>query len=129
MLINELAKIVGLSKDGIRHYEEMGLISSTPREAGSKIYRDYDPSVVDTIEKIRGAQRLGFSLKEIGLLLKAYRDTPPSKERTIDFLEARLVVIREKIGSLREVEDYICSKLERYRQAATGVDGEKQLID
>lgn len=114
MLINEIAKLAGLSKDGIRHYEEIGLITSTPREAGSKIYREYDASVLDTIEKIRGAQRLGFSLKEIGPLLKIYAENPPSKERAVKFLTARLAVIREKIASLREVEDYICGKLENY---------------
>ena len=71
MLINEVAKISGMSKDGIRHYEELGLIKSVPRTAGSRTYRDYDASVVETIEKVRGAQRLGFSLKEIGALLKS----------------------------------------------------------
>ncbi|WP_042269893.1 MerR family DNA-binding protein [Paraburkholderia heleia] len=116
MLINEIAKLAGLSKDGIRHYEEMGLITSTPREAGSRIYREYDASVLDTIEMIRGAQRLGFSLKEIGPLLKAYKKSPPSKEQAIKFLEARLVVIREKIASLREVEDYICGKLKTHQE-------------
>jgi MerR family copper efflux transcriptional regulator len=117
MLIGEIAKTTGLSKDGIRHYEAMGLISSTPRKAGSKTYRDYDPSVLETIEHIRGAQQiLGLSLKEIGPLLKAVADHPPTKEETIEFLEERLVVIREKITSLREAEDYICRKIERYRK-------------
>lgn len=78
MLINEVAKISGMSKDGIRHYEELGLIKSAPRTAGSRTYRDYDASVVETIEKVRGAQRLGFSLKEIGALLKSYAENPPS---------------------------------------------------
>lgn len=118
MLIGEIAKITGLSKDGIRHYEAMGLIASSPRKAGSKIYRDYDPAVLDTIEKVRGAQRLGFSLKEIGPLLKTYGDTPPSTEQTVALLEERLAVVREKLAALRDVEDFICRKLEGYRAAA-----------
>jgi MerR family transcriptional regulator, copper efflux regulator len=116
MLINEVAKITGMSKDGIRHYEEMGLISSTPRQAGSRIYREYDPSVIETIEMVRHGQLLGFSLKEIGPLLKAYNENPPTREQTVEFLEARLAVIREKLAALREVEDFICRKLERYRE-------------
>ncbi len=116
MLINEIAKMAGLSKDGVRHYEEMGLISSTPRRAGSKTYRDYDPSVLDTIERIRDAQRLGFSLKEIGPLLKTYSEGSLTREDAIVFLEARLVAIREKIASLREVEDFICRKLAGYQE-------------
>ncbi len=70
MLINEIAKMAGLSKDGIRHYEELGLITSTPRQAGSRTYREYDLSVVKTIENIRALQRLGLSLNEIGPLFK-----------------------------------------------------------
>lgn len=121
MLINEVAKSAGMSKDGIRHYEELGLISSLPRRAGSKVYREYDASVLEKIELVRQAQKLGFSLKEIGPMLKAYVEHPPSKEQTIEFLEARLLVIREKLASLREVEDFICRKLERYRTEATPI--------
>ncbi len=117
MLINEVAKIAGMSKDGIRHYEEMGLIASTPRQAGSKVYRDYDPAVLETIENVRQAQRLGFSLKEIAPLLKTYGAARLSPEQTIEFLEARLVVVREKQAALREVETFICAKLARYRSA------------
>jgi MerR family copper efflux transcriptional regulator len=53
MLIGELAKIVGMSKDGIRHYEQMGIISSSRRRAGSRWYNDYDEAVLGTIEKAR----------------------------------------------------------------------------
>ncbi len=115
MLINEIAKLAGLSKDGIRHYEDMGLITSTPRKAGSRTYREYDASALDTIENIRVAQYLGLSLKEIGPLLKAYAEGPPSEEQAVAFLEARLAAIREKIAALREVEDFICRKLDAYQ--------------
>jgi len=116
VLIGEIAKRTGLSKDGVRHYEELGLISSIPRSAGSKIYRDYDPSVLETIELIRGAQRfLGLPLKEIGPLLKSIADTPPTKQQTVVFLEQRLIVVREKIANLREVEDHLSEKIARYK--------------
>lgn len=114
MLINEIAKLAGPSKDGIRHYENMGLIVSTPRKAGSRTYREYDASVIETIEKIRAAQRLGLSLKEIGPLMKIYKETTPSKAEAVAFLQARLTVIREKIAALREVEDFIRGKLKGY---------------
>lgn len=116
MLINEVARLAGMSKDGIRHYEEMGLICSSPRQAGSRIYRDYDASVLETIEHVRQAQRLGFSLAEIAPLLKAYRSAEPTPEQTIEFLDARLKVIRNKIAELREVEAFIQAKLATYRE-------------
>lgn len=118
MLINEVARIAGMSKDGIRHYEEIGLITSSPREAGSRTYRDYVPAVLDTIEKVRQAQRLGFSLKEIVPLLKVHGDANLTAEATVAFLEDRLVAIYEKQAALRDVEDFISTKLARYRAMA-----------
>jgi len=122
MLIHEIARISGLSKDGVRHYEAMGLIASSPKQAGSRVYRDYDPAVLDTIEQVRQAQNLGFSLKEIEPLLKAYGSATLTAEQTIAFLEQRLAVVREKQEQLRRIEAFICTKLDRYRkEAATGL--------
>lgn len=116
MLIGELARRAHLSKDGIRHYEQLGLIKSVPRRAGSRIYRDYDPSTLKTIDDIRHSARyLGLSLKEIGPLLKSVAKNPPTRQEVVSYLEKRIVVIRERLASLQEVEDYISKKLERYR--------------
>ncbi len=115
MLIHEIAKMAELSKDGIRHYEELGLITSTPRQAGSRTYRDYDASVLKTIENIRGLQRLGFSLSEIKPILKIVA-AGPTKQQTLEFVEDRLKVIRGKIAELREIEEYMSQKLKRLKK-------------
>jgi DNA-binding transcriptional MerR regulator len=118
MLIGELAEISGMSKDGIRHYEQMGIISSSPRQAGSRCYRDYDASAITTIEMVHQAQQLGFSLKEISPLLKAHAGQEFTGLEIAGFLEERLKVIREKIDKLREVEDFILKKLNHYKEAS-----------
>jgi MerR family copper efflux transcriptional regulator len=115
MLINEIAKMTELSKDGVRHYEELGLITSTPRQAGSRTYRDYDPSVLKTIEDIRGLQRLGLSLHEIEPILKVVA-AGPTKKQTIEFVEDRLKVVRGKIAELSEIEEYMYEKLKRLKE-------------
>jgi DNA-binding transcriptional MerR regulator len=115
MLISEIAKMAGLSKDGIRHYEELGLIVSTPRQAGSKTYRDYSPSVLKTVENIRALQRLGLSLHEIGPILKISAAGYTQKQM-MGFLEGRLKVVREKIAALGEIETYISGKLKTMRK-------------
>jgi MerR family transcriptional regulator, copper efflux regulator len=116
MLIGEVAKMANLSKDGVRHYEQLGLIASSPRQAGGRIYRDYDFSVLEKIENIRGLQQLGFSLKEMGPLFEAYESIMPvPRETMIAFLEERLAVIRGKIEELRVVEAFIDKKLGGYR--------------
>lgn len=113
MLIGELATISGLSKDGIRHYEELGLITSTGRRAGSRQYRDYDAKALTTIENVRQGQRLGLSLKEIGPLLAAYYASDGSEEQTIPFMRQRLETVRAKIVELKVIEDFIAKKLDR----------------
>ncbi|MGF1518891.1 MAG: MerR family DNA-binding transcriptional regulator [Nodosilinea sp.] len=40
MLIGELAKQTGLSKDTIRFYEKMGLIAASHRPAGTRFYKE-----------------------------------------------------------------------------------------
>ncbi|MFG1496619.1 MerR family transcriptional regulator [Saccharospirillum sp. HFRX-1] len=115
MFIGELAKLAGLSKDGIRHYEELGIIRSHPRTAGSRTYRDYDASCLGRIEQARQAQQLGLSLKEIGPLLDTVGDRELSREETVEFLQERLAVVQEKINGLRDIERFIQQKLERYQ--------------
>lgn len=125
MLIGELARLSGLSKDGIRHYEEMDVIRSSPRQAGNRTYRDYDASCLRRIEQARQAQQLGLSLKEIGPLLDVYDESEVTEEMTISFLEERLAVVREKIASLRRAESFLEAKLARHR-ADAGASGPKQ---
>lgn len=68
------------------------------------------------IEMVHQAKQLGFSLKEIGPLLKAYADREFTGLEIAGFLEERLKVIREKIDKLREVEDFILRKLSHYKE-------------
>ena len=101
MLIEELAREAGPSKDGVRHYEALGLIRSVPRGAGSRTYRDYDSSTVDTVALIRGAQHfLCLQLRKIGQLLATLANACPTKAQTIAFLEQRLGVVGAQIGKL-----------------------------
>ena len=116
MLIGELSALSGLSKDGIRHYEELGLIKSTARKAGSREYRDYDPQTLDVIMKVRNAQRLGFALKDIGPLLKAYEAQAFSNEETIGILSDRLQEVRDQIKELQQTERYIAEKIATYEE-------------
>lgn len=118
MLIGELATLSGLSKDGIRHYEDMGIVRSLPRRAGSRVYRDYDASNLDRIERARQARQLWLSLKEIGPLPDVYDERELSEAETVPFLGERLAVVRGQIAELRQIETFIETKLSGYRHDA-----------
>ncbi len=67
MKIGSVANKAELSIDTLRFYEREGLISS-PRRLFSG-YRDFPEEVLDRLEFIKEAKRLGFSLREIKELL------------------------------------------------------------
>ncbi|MFJ9628172.1 MerR family transcriptional regulator [Streptomyces sp. NPDC101175] len=62
MRIGELATRAGLSRDALRFYEQVGILTSERRPNG---YRDYPPEAVPWLAYVRTAQSLGFTLAEI----------------------------------------------------------------
>lgn len=101
MLIGEVARRAGLSKDSIRHYEDLGLIHSTPRQAGSRTYRDYDDSTLGRLSLVALAKRLGFSLREVAEYLDRIVSDEISREERAARLAAHLTVIDARIADLQ----------------------------
>lgn len=56
----------------IRHYEAIGLIPKAARRDSG--YRDYDDKDLHTLRFIGRARDLGFSIAEIGQLLRLWQD-------------------------------------------------------
>ncbi|HEX3964846.1 MAG TPA: MerR family transcriptional regulator [Trebonia sp.] len=65
MLISEVAAKAGVSRDAVRLYTRLGLVTCTSRQAGSRLYADYDDSAVELIKGIKIAQSIGFTLSEL----------------------------------------------------------------
>jgi MerR family redox-sensitive transcriptional activator SoxR len=68
MKIGEVAAQSGFSASAIRYYESVDVLPEPDRVAGQ---RRYDPGVLQQLAAIEVAQRAGFSLEEIRLLLSA----------------------------------------------------------
>jgi MerR family redox-sensitive transcriptional activator SoxR len=69
---------VGLSTSALRYYETLGLLAAPERTSGR---RRYDQHALDRLAMIDVAQRAGFSLREVKLLLDGLQaDTPPTAE-------------------------------------------------
>ena len=72
MNIGQAAAHSGVSAKMVRHYESLGLLPRVARtEAG---YRQYGDTEVHTLRFIRRARDLGFSIAEIGELLKLWQN-------------------------------------------------------
>lgn len=121
MLIGEVAKRSGLTRDTVRFYERAGLIGSGTRQAGTRLYNVYTPETIERLAFIKGAQNIGFTLREIKYVMDEWGTDPDQfpRDESIPFLEEKLARTEEKLRQLEEVRDYLTAKLERLR--ATGV--------
>ena len=59
----DVAHLVGVSPDTIRHYERIGILRKLPRADSG--YRIYPTDAVERVRMVRRGLQLGFSLAEL----------------------------------------------------------------
>ena len=94
--ISKLARTAGVSVETVRYYQRRGLMPQPPRVAGG--VRSYGAADVERLAFIRGAQKVGFSLEEIGALLAADRTGDRAAAR--ELAQGRLVALDATIAEL-----------------------------
>ncbi|MCH8137024.1 MAG: MerR family transcriptional regulator, partial [Proteobacteria bacterium] len=94
-LIGNVSDRLGFSKDTLRYYEKIGLLPRVARNTSGR--RIYDTRDISRLRFIKRAQRMQFSLAEIGQLLEM-RDDPQNVR-----VEVRALTQRK----LTEVEQHI----------------------
>ena len=103
MNIGQVAKHSGVSAKTIRYYESIGLIPEASRtESGYRTYSDKD---VETLRFIHHSRNLGFSVKDVSLLLDLWRN---QKRASADVKELALRHIEEverRIAELESIRD------------------------
>ena len=104
MLIGTLVRRTGLSKDGLRHYEAMGLIHSRAVRAGSRVYRDYDETTLERLSLIALGKRLHFSLREMAELLDRLMKDAITREERSSILLKKAAEIDGKIDDMRRAQ-------------------------
>lgn len=101
--IGQVAEEAGVGVETVRFYQRQGLVQEPARE-GTR-HRRYSPDAVARIRFIRGAQNLGFSLKEIEDLLQLRLSPGASKAEIRARAEAQVAEIEEKARDLRRMRD------------------------
>jgi DNA-binding transcriptional MerR regulator len=110
MNIGAIARAAGVSCDTLRVYEKRGLIRSTRAGNG---YRRYGPETAQLVVYIRTAQKLGFSLADIGANMAAVADAPDPDAAVGALLASKVAVIDARIAELQQLKDEL---LVRVRQ-------------
>lgn len=103
LTIGKLAAAAGVNPQTIRYYERTGLLARPARTPGG--YRQYGSDEIRRLRFIRRAQRLGFSLDEVGELLGLRVHDPRScgtvERRVKEKMEVTEAKIRELQGLLK----------------------------
>ena len=104
MKIAEFARAGGVGVETVRYYQRRGLLS-LPRTKGGG-YRDYDAEQVRRLRFIRRLQATGFTLEEIGELIRLDRTRDRHRVHAlsgakIGEIEARMRELRAIVRDLR----------------------------
>jgi MerR family transcriptional regulator, copper efflux regulator len=116
MQIGELSKQTGLSKDTIRFYEKIGLITPNTKQAGTRLYKEYPPETIDRLTTICHGKGLGFRLSEIKELLDVWQNGGMSIKEQIEIIDRKVKEIAEKKRQLEAIETYLVNKLSKLNE-------------
>jgi DNA-binding transcriptional MerR regulator len=98
LTVGQLASRAGVRADTIRYYEREGLLPVPRRTNGE--HRRYGRADVDRLLSIRGAQRLGLRLAEIGDLLAVRATGACPCEPAVGLLRRHVAQIEREIERL-----------------------------
>ena len=111
LTVSALATQAGLSADTVRYYERVGLLPPPDRSAAG--YRLYDQDALGRLRLIKGAQRAGLRLREIGELLQVADRGQCPCGHTETLLRGRLAEVQAELERLRSLEAELTRLLER----------------
>jgi MerR family mercuric resistance operon transcriptional regulator len=117
MRSGQVAAAAGVNLQTLRYYERRGLLPAPDRTLGG--HRAYPPAIVTRLRTIKVAQRLGFTLAEIRILLAAGthrhgRTQPGLQAQAADKLadvEARIAELAVIAETLRSAITVGCDDL------------------
>jgi len=107
--IGALAETAGINVETIRFYQRKGLMPEPEKPYGS--IRRYGAAELARVRFIKSAQRLGFSLEEVGELLKLEDGARCSEARLL--AEQKLVDVRQKLSDLQRIESVLAGLVAR----------------
>ena len=110
--IGEVAKRTGIGIETLRFYERSGLLSRPARTEGG--YRLYDAEALNTLDFIKRAQTLGFTLEEIKRIIAESRagESPCAEVREV--VRQRLAELDERMAQMQRYRDALAHTLKQW---------------
>jgi MerR family mercuric resistance operon transcriptional regulator len=106
----QVAAAAGVNVQTLRYYERRGLLSEPDRSLGG--HRLYPEQTVAVLRIIKAAQRLGFTLEEVGDLIEATQLRGRRAEAGLHArATAKLAEVDAKLAELTTVRDTLAAAL------------------
>lgn len=106
LTIGRLAKAAGVNIETIRHYQNKGIIIEPAKP--SRGFRQYPKETIELIYFVKRSQNLGFTLKEIKLILELGESRCADVER---LASEKLQALRSRLGELQTMVSTIDTML------------------
>lgn len=108
--IGEVAKQTGIGIETLRFYERSGLLDRPARTEGG--YRLYDEEALLTLEFIKRAQTLGFTLDEIRQIIADSRSGHSPCDEVREIVRERLRELDERMRQMRKYRNALAATLQ-----------------
>ena len=111
LLIGSLAKRANTTKDTVRHYDELGLLKSRKRQAGSRLYTEFHIESIERIELIKSAQAIGFTLTEIKNSLDDYYDGNLNLNEQLNLTQQKLEQVQKQQANINLMVEMLSQRI------------------
>lgn len=122
LLIGKLASTANTTKDTVRHYDELGLLKSRKRQAGSRLYTEFHSECVERIELIKSAQAIGFTLTEIKDSLNDYYDGQLDIDLQLNLTQQKLTQIRKQQATISLMIEMLTERIDIFEHMKADSD-------
>ena len=109
--IGILSRHAEISAKTIRYYESVGVMPEPAR--GGNGYRQYTEMDLETLRFIRRARDLGFSVKEVGDLMKLWHDRSRASADVKAIALNHIDEIEQRISKLKSIRRTLINLTER----------------
>jgi DNA-binding transcriptional MerR regulator len=116
--IGKVSERLGLTVDTLRYYEKIGLLPPVPRNvSGLRVYNDQD---ISRLQFIQRAQKMNFTLEEIGQLLKMREGPQKARPKVRELTRRKLEEIETYLADLKTLRDELRRVLSLCTSSADG---------
>ena len=112
MLIGELSRLTGLSRDTIRFYEKQGLIKLGRRERRVNNYKEYSNEILRRLLLFKKIKSYGFTLNEADEMIALIDANLASCDRVANAAKQKIDVIDKKIAELIALKQLVETSIE-----------------